>query len=425
MRLATRRAIAGGLLTLSVAALSACGGGSSAGGGAAGAGAAVRSPGEVVDIYSSLPMRGPWATQTSVLVKGMKLALAQAGYRAGPYRVHYTALDDSAGPAGWDANQTAANAREAAVDPHAVYYIGEFDDDASKVSMPILNEAGVPQVSPANTYVGLTTNAPGEPKGNAPTDTPTYLRIVPSDAVQAAALLLAMGQAGCLRPAVVHDQEPSGTGLATLIGAEKGLYSTNIVSVAGIDPSARALRAYATSVGAQRPDCFVLTGAASRSAVKLTAAIHAARPAAKIFAPGSMCNGSWTNPAEGGVPASIGRLIECTSVTRSLRAYPGGKAFLDAYRARYGGAASPSAYALLGYEAMKLGLSTIASLGVEGDSKSDVRSALFSITDRRSVLGTYGFDQNGDTTLRTYGLYKVGPSGNPVFVRTITPPRVP
>jgi hypothetical protein len=73
---------------------------------------------------------------------------------------------------------------------------------------------------------------------------------------------------------------------------------------------------------------------------------------------------------------------------------------------------------------MKLGLSTVAGLGAGGDGKSAVRTALFSITRRRSVLGTYGFDKNGDTTLRSYGLYKVGPGGDPVFVRTITPPRV-
>ena len=421
MSLAARKAIAGGLLMLSVAALSACGGSSGAAGG--GAGASVRRAGEVVDIYSSLPTHGPSARQTASLVKGMRLALAQAGYRAGAYRVQYTPLDDSGGPGGWDANRTAANARKAAVDPHAVYYIGEFDDDASKVSMPILNEAGIPQVSPANTYVGLTTSAPGEPKGNSPTDTRTYLRIVPSDSVQAAAILLAMSQAGCTRSAVVDDQEPYGTGLATLIGVEKGLYAMNVVSVGGIAPNARALGAYATSLRAQRPDCVVLAGAASPSAVKLTAAVHAARPTAKIFAPGAMCNGSWTNPKHGGVATSIGRLIECTSVIRNLRTYPGGKGFLAAYRARYG-TAGPSPYAILGYEAMKLGLSTIARLGAEGDSKSDVRTALFSTTDRHSVLGTYSFDQNGDTTLRSYGLYKVGPSGNPTFVRTITPPHV-
>ena len=33
------------------------------------------------------------------------------------------------------------------------------------------------------------------------------------------------------------------------------------------------------------------------------------------------------------------------------------------------------------------------------------------------MLGTYGFDKNGDTTLKSYGLYKVGSDGEPVFSR--------
>ena len=77
-----------------------------------------------------------------------------------------------------------------------------------------------------------------------------------------------------------------------------------------------------------------------------------------------------------------------------------------------------------GYEAMKLGLSTIASLGNSGDSKSAVLSALFATAGRRSVLGTYSVDRDGDTTLRSIGLYKVGPTGDPAFWRTITPARV-
>jgi ABC-type branched-subunit amino acid transport system substrate-binding protein len=53
-----------------------------------------------------------------------------------------------------------------------------------------------------------------------------------------------------------------------------------------------------------------------------------------------------------------------------------------------------------------------------------VLQALFATTARKSVLGTYGFDKNGDTTLKSYGLYKVGSDGNPVFFKTITPTQV-
>ena len=94
------------------------------------------------------------------MVNGMKLALSQAGGKAGQWTVNYQSLDDSTAAAGkWDPGQTAANARKVATDPKAVYYMGEFNSGASEVSIPILNQAGLPQVSPANTYVGLTMNS--------------------------------------------------------------------------------------------------------------------------------------------------------------------------------------------------------------------------------------------------------------------------
>src|ERR1035441_2269345 len=110
--------------------------------------------------------------------------------------------------------------------------------------------------------------------------------------------------------------------------------------------------------------------------------------------------------------------MQCTVATQDLAAYPGGKQFLAAYKAKYG-TAQPDPYAIYGYEVMKLGLDTIAKLRAQGSSKSAVLGALFATTARSSVLGTYGFNKNGDTTLKSYGLYKVDSSGDPVFDKTI------
>jgi branched-chain amino acid transport system substrate-binding protein len=120
------------------------------------------------------------------------------------------------------------------------------------------------------------------------------------------------------------------------------------------------------------------------------------------------------------VPASIDPQLECTVATQDLAAYPGGKEFLAAYKAKYG-TSSPDPYSIYGYEAMKLGLDTIASLGANGNNKADVLKALFAIKNRNSVIGTYGFDTNGDTTLKAYGLYSADKSGNLVFKATLTP----
>jgi branched-chain amino acid transport system substrate-binding protein len=400
--------------------VAACGSSSSSSSSSGGA-----SGSNTIDIYSSLPLQGASTAQTDPMVNGMKLALAQAGGKAGQWTVNYQSLDDSTAAAGkWDPSQCAANARKVASDPKAAYYMGEFNSGCSEVSIPILNQAGIPQVSPANTYVGLTTNlpgsAPGEPQKYYPTGTRTYLRIVPIDSIQAAADLIAMKNAGCTKVAVANDKEAYGQGLATLLGLQKSFYGVTITSDTGVDPTAPNFRSYAATVKSQGADCFFFAGIVSNGAVQIAKDVHAAIPTAKVFGGDGVCTDTFTSQAKGGVPASLYPLTQCTVATQDLPAYPGGKNFLKAYKAKYG-VSNPDPYAIYGYEVMQLGLQTIASLGSKGNNKSEVLKALFAIKARASVLGTYGFDKNGDTTLKSYGLYKVGPSGEPVFLKSVTP----
>jgi branched-chain amino acid transport system substrate-binding protein len=370
-------------------------------------------------------MTGSSSAQTTPMVNGIKLALKQAGNMAGQYKVDYQALDDSTPAAGkWDPTQTAANARKAATDPKAVYYIGEFNSGASEVSIPILNDAGLAQVSPANTYVGLTTNLPGsaagEPQKYFPSGTRNYLRIVPIDSIQAASDLMAMKQAGCGKVAVANDKEAYGTGLATLIEQEKGLYGVNVVSNTGVDPTAANFRSYASTIQSQGADCFFFAGIVSNGAVQIAKDVNAALPAAKIFGGDGVCTSSFTQASSGGVPAPVAKLVECTVATQNLSAYPGGKKFLADYKAAYG-VADPDPYAIYGYEAMELGLQAIKSQGANGNNKADVLKALFAMKSTHSVLGKFGFNSDGDTTLKSYGLYKVGADGVPAFLKTLTP----
>jgi branched-chain amino acid transport system substrate-binding protein len=370
-------------------------------------------------------MQGSSSAQTIPMINGIKLALAQAHNKAGGFTVKYTALDDSTAAAGkWDPTQTAANARQAATDSNAVFYIGEFNSGASEVSIPILNQAGLAQVSPANTYVGLTTDLPGsatgEPQKYYPVGTRNYLRIVPIDSIQAASDLMAMKQAGCAKVAVANDKEAYGAGLAKLLELEKGMYGVTIVSNTGIDPTAANFRSYASTISTQGANCFFYAGIVSNGAVQLTKDVNAALPDAKIFGGDGVCTSSFTQASQGGVPASIDKLIQCTVATQNLSAYPGGKTFLADYKAAYH-VSNPDPYAIYGYAAMELGLHTIASLGANGDNKADVLKALFAMKSTSSVLGTFGFNKNGDTTLKSYGVYKVNSSGVPVYFETLTP----
>jgi branched-chain amino acid transport system substrate-binding protein len=377
------------------------------------------SSGGTVDIYSSLPLQGASKDQTGAMVQGIRLALSQAGGKAGSFSVKYTSLDDSTAQAGnWDPAQTGQNARQVAQDSKAVYYIGEFNSGASQISMPTLNTAGIPQVSPANTYVGLTTSeagsAKGEPQKYFPTGKRTYLRIVPRDTIQAAALLTLMKQDGCKKVALANDKDTYGAGLAKLVELQAPKVGVALTQDIGIDKTAPNFRSVAAQYKSQGADCFLFAGVTANGSVQLYKDVGAALPTAKLYGPDGNCESGFTNPAKKGIPAALGARFKCTVATLNLASYPGGKAFLAAFKAKYSNP-NPDPYAIYGYEAMKLGLDTIKGLGAKGSDKSAVLQALFNTKDRQSVLGTYSFDQNGDTTLTDYGVYKVGSDGNPTF----------
>jgi branched-chain amino acid transport system substrate-binding protein len=388
--------------------VTACGGDDNDNGGGGGSSA---SGGKTVTVYSSVPLQGASRASTADLVDGAKLALEQAGGKAGDITVKYVSLDDSTAQAGnWTPEATSANARKAAQDKSTAAYLGEFNSGASAVSIPILNEAGVPQISPANTAVGLTTNkpgaTPGEPDKYYPTGTRTYARIVPIDTIQGAALATLMKQDGCTKLAEVNDKEVYGQGIAKnteLAAKDQGI---DVVMNEGIDPKAPNYRSLAQKAKSEGADCFAFQGVTANNGVQATKDFAAALgSSAHLYGPDGVCESAWVDPKEGGIPASLAPRTKCTVATLPPDQYPAsGQQFFDAFKQKYG-KDQPNPYAIYGYEAMSLALDAIKRSGT--GEKADVLKALFATKDRQSVLGTYSIDQNGDTTLTDYGSYKV------------------
>ena len=101
------------------------------------------SGGGTVNVYSSLPLQGASRPQTTAMVDGIKLALKQAGNKAGDITVKYTSLDDSTAQAGtWTPEATQANARKVAQDD-ARWLTSESSTRGSAVSIPLLNEVPI------------------------------------------------------------------------------------------------------------------------------------------------------------------------------------------------------------------------------------------------------------------------------------------
>jgi len=377
------------------------GGGDSGGGG-----------GSSVTVYSSLPLQGASRPQTTALVDGIKLALKEAGGKAGNITVKYTSLDDSTAQAGtWTPEATSANARKVAQDDSAIAYIGEFNSGASAISIPILNEVPILQLSPANTAVGLTTDEPGadegEPEKYYPTGSRHYMRIVPKDTIQGAALASLMKKDGCGNAYILNDKEVYGAGLSRNIESAAKEIGLEILANEGIDPKAPNFRSQAATMKSDGAECFVFSGITANGAVQLYKDVAAALPDAQLYGPDGVAESGFADPKEGGVPVDVGNRIKVSVATLAPDEYPpDGKKFFSQFEKEYG-EPNPDPYSIYGFEAMDLFLDTCKKLADECTDRQAVIDAMFQTKGRESVLGTYDIDENGDTTLTDYGIYQI------------------
>ena len=403
-------AASAGLLAALALGVTACGGDDSDSTTSSGGGGGEEAAGKQLTIYSSVPLQGASRVQTTAVVNGAKLALEQAGNKAGPHTIKYEPLDDSTAQAGsWTPEQESANARKAAGDDSTAVYIGTFNSGAAAVSIPILNEAGIPMISPANTAVGLTTDEPGanpgEPDKYYPGGTRNYARIVPKDTIQGAALATVMKEDGCTKVQLTNDKEVYGAGLAANVELAAKAQGLALISNEAIDKNAANYRSLAQKAKSAGADCFVYAGITANNAVQLYKDFAAALPEAKLYGPDGVAESGFADPKEGGIPANVASRVKVSVATLNPDSYPPeGQEFFKAFTEKYG-EDNPDPYAIYGYEAMRLALDAIDRS--KTGEKADIIKAVFSTKDRASVLGTYSIDENGDTTLTDYGIYAI------------------
>jgi branched-chain amino acid transport system substrate-binding protein len=368
-------------------------------------------------IYSSLPLQGDSRAQSDAMVNGMTMALKEAKNRAGDFKIKYVSLDDATASTGkWEPGKVSENARKAAQDESAIAYLGESNSGATAVSLPLLNDAGMLQISPSNTYVGLTRAEgadKGEPEKYYPSGKRTYGRIMPPDNVDAAAQVEYQKEQGCTKLYVLHDKEVYGEGVANLVAASAPKLGLSVLGTEGLDVKAANFRSIAGKIKAAGADCMFYGATTANKTVQLWIDVNGAAPDMKLFGPAGMSDSAFTEQ----IPKAAQRQTFLTTPTLDPKLYPpAGQAFFKNYEATYGEA--PESYGIYGYEAMKTALLAIETAGDKGNDRQAVIDAFFKIKDRNSVLGKYSIDANGDTTLSSYGGNRVK-DGKLVFDKVI------
>jgi branched-chain amino acid transport system substrate-binding protein len=368
--------------------------------------------GTQLTIYSSSPQRGPLRAVAADVMDAEQLGLAQQGGRLGRYRLRLIALDASTPGAGRsDPAKISQNARLAAKDPRTIAYLGESATGSSAISIPLLNEAGILQVSPLDTAMALTTTSlavAGSPERFYPKLRDvgrTFARVVPSDRSQVDALLADMRQAGVRRLGLLTDEDPSGRALATNLRAKAHAAGIAVVAREEIDEHVPRHDDAIARIGEAQPDAVLDATGARPGAARLWRELHAADPHLRLFAPANLADPSFV--------AGLGPAAGVAHVTRPVLAEgddsrASGR-FARAFARRYGHAPVPEAR--YGYEAMRSVLDAIRRAELRAPDRLITRAAVvrayFATASRNGILGTYAIDAAGDTSLRDWAAYRV------------------
>jgi branched-chain amino acid transport system substrate-binding protein len=375
--------------------------------------AATKIRGKTLTIYASAPLHGPSDVTGQSVINGARLALEQVSDRVGQYRIALKVLDDATVQrGGWDPGQTTINVKVAVLNPTTIGYVGDINSGASAISIPPLNRAGIPQVSPTSTAVGLTSSAPGafpgEPQKYYPTGIRTFARVVPNDRIQAIAQVRVQKGMGCTSTYVLNDGEVDGADAARSFEVAAMAADLHLAGVTEFPRDAKSYTALAAGIAHKGPDCVLIAADTESGAVLLTTQLAEAMPDVKIFGTAGLAETTFANPADGGIPLSVDPQVVITSPALALSEYPpSARAFNAAYKRRFG---APEPDAIFGYEAMSLMIDAIVRATDDGTlpaERAKVRDAIFDTRDRQSVLGTYAINRSGDTTLRRYGVYTI------------------
>jgi branched-chain amino acid transport system substrate-binding protein len=380
-----------------------CGGGGSGGSGGGG--------GPTAKIVSDLPRQGANRAQTTTMVNAINLAIDERNGKAGDIKIEYESLDDATAQAGqWDAAKCAENAQSAAQDDQIIGWIGPFNSGCAAVEIPILNEAGLAMISPANTYTGLTKPTPdkSEPDKYYPTGERNYARVIVTDVQQGQAGATFMADEGVKTVYILDDRETYGKGVADEFQQAAQDLGIEVLGREGIDGSAPNYRSLMNKIAAADPDAIYFGGIIENNAAQLVKD--------KIGAGMSNQEVTFVGPDGIFVDTLItqgGNSVE--GIYTSFGGIPpeklgsAGQDFIDKYEQNYDDAVQP--YTAYAYEAANVMLDAIerASKDAGGDvpDRKAVIEQVFATQDYQGVLGTWSFDNDGDTSLTKLSIQEI------------------
>jgi branched-chain amino acid transport system substrate-binding protein len=373
---------------------------------------------------------------------GVKLAIyhyrpqfSKAGLRLGPL----IAKDDAkADGSTYSPDVERQNALSCIGNKNVLAYIGTLNSGAALVGEPILNQAHLVQISPANTNPNLTSPTPYQGAGGRASQEPetskgklkwvSYYRTVTTDALQGpAGAVYAQKYLKAKSVYVVDDKLAYGAGLASSFAAQARKLGINVMGEGHVDSTSPASEAQtsqslAAQIKSKNPD-MVYCGCDSETVPALPRALRAGGYTKPFMGGDALVNTAWVTTTKQGSVNNYGTSVGpppqlASSSFRTLY-----KKLFPSFFKKPG----PQAYDATAYDAASAALLAILKAAKAGELKGSAkakRTAVVKYVARTNFVGATGhtkFDKNGDTTNRILSVYKVKGSGWS-FLREVTPP---
>jgi branched-chain amino acid transport system substrate-binding protein len=387
--------------------------------------AAQQCPKGKLRFYTSWPMQGAMIPEGTGMKNGVDMAVAEVGAAVAGYCIEVVNLDDASPQTGkWDGAVEAENANKTVADPLAIVYIGTYNSGAAKISIPITNRAHMAQITPANTYPGLTKKqgaAPGEPEIYRPLGFVNYFRPVPADDIQGAVGAKWAKRLGAKKVYVLNDQELYGKGIADVFEATAKKIGLPVVANEGLDWKQPDQKPVLTKIRASGADLIYLGGVIETGAqviIRQMKEVGLVAPRTRFMGPDGLLEEELLKGAT--CDAALGTEMRVTFAGLPFEKMKGvGAKTYEDYKKRFN--KEPTSYALYAVEAGRVAIDGIRRAAADLDRGKDptdkreaVRKAIATTKNMDGINGKWSFDANGDVDYDTMSGFKAVKADTPV-----------
>jgi branched-chain amino acid transport system substrate-binding protein len=308
-------------------------------------------------------------------------------------------LDDQAQP-----SVGQQNAQKFISDKTVLGVVGPLNSSVSQQMQKPFSDAGLTQVSPANTGTELT-QGDGWKTGNSVRPFKTFFRTATTDEIQGAfAAEYLFSKAGKKKVYLIDDQKTYGAGLAASFKANFTKLGGQIVGTDHVNPDDRDFNAVVAKIKKTGADALYY-GGEYPAAAPLSQQLKDSGQNIPLMGGDGIYSGEFpklNKKAEGDLATSVGKPVEDLPSAKEFIANYKTAGYKDAYEA-YGGLTYDATWSVI--EAVKLAVE-----GNDGKVPADGRKAVLDAMAKvkfDGVTGTISFDEFGDTTNHMMTAYKV------------------